>query len=148
ADRLHLVGLDLAVGEKLVADEGEILPPVLARTMLGPAGLRHMQLVRLRGGGEDRAVVGDEHALRFEGADVDADIVLHWMKSSRSRLKFRSICGRAAVISWVRKTRWTVGFCCMPASARATSMMTAQAARSSTEVPARRPPASSITFGA
>ena len=36
-------------------------------------------------------LVVDQHALRFERADVDAEIVLHWMKSSRSRLNFASI---------------------------------------------------------
>ena len=33
----------------------------------------------------------DEDALRFEGADIDAEIVVHWTKSSRSRLKPASI---------------------------------------------------------
>src|SRR5205807_526352 len=36
ADRLYVTGADLAVGEELVADESEILPPILARAMLGP----------------------------------------------------------------------------------------------------------------
>ena len=49
--------------------------------------------------------------------------------------------------SCTEKTRCTVGLRRMAASARATSTMTAQAARSSTEVPAIRSPASSITFG-
>ena len=98
------LGPDPAVG-KLVADEGEVVPPVFARTVLGPAGMRHLQSVRLRRGGEDGAVVGDEHALRFEGADIDAEIVRHWMKSSRSRLNFPSMRGRAATRSRVRPTR-------------------------------------------
>ena len=49
------------------------------------------------GARDDLAVAVDQHALRFEGADVDAEIVLHWMKSSRSRLKFWSMRGSAAI---------------------------------------------------
>ena len=86
-------------------DEGEVVPPVLARPVLGPAGLRHQHLVRLGGAGDDPALLVDEHALRFERADVDAEIVVHWVKSSRSRLKPASMPAIPATSSRVRPAR-------------------------------------------
>ena len=87
ADRADVRRRDPAVGEQLLRDEGEVVPPVLARPVLGPAGLRHQHLVGMRRLRDDPARLVDQHALRFEGADVDAEIVLHCGKSSRSRLK-------------------------------------------------------------
>ena len=64
-------------GEQAPADLREVVPPILARAVLGPARPRHDQLMRPCGAGDDPAFGIDQHALRFEGADVDAEEIAH-----------------------------------------------------------------------
>ena len=105
ANRADVARAHLALGEQSAAQKSEIVPPVLAWAMLGPAWCRHQHAVRLGGGGDDRARGVDQNPLRFEGADIDAEVVPHRCWSSRSRLKRSSIAAMPAVSSRVSPTR-------------------------------------------
>src|SRR5262249_15429593 len=96
---------DTALRDEFSGDPRDVRPPVLDRPMFGKARLGDDHLVRPRRGGDDPYGAVGQDALRFEGADVDSEKMLHGMKSSRSRLKSSSMREMPAIKSLASPTR-------------------------------------------